>query len=326
MGIVGQATATFIGTAACGWMAVFPAAAQAPYPSAPIRLIVPNPPGGLPDVLARIVSDKLRERLGQPIVIENRPGANAGIGAAAVTASKPDGYTFLVSDSAVINVSPLLNNELPFNPKELMPVTLIGRAPLYLGAHSAFTASTLKDVIEQAKANPGKINYGSIGVGSFHHLTMEAIQAEFGIKLNHIPYKGSGESVTALRAGQIQLVFASYAGILPAVKSQQARLIVSNGLQRSKQAPDIPAIAETIPGFDLTVSQSLYARTGTPVALAERIAVAMAQVTSDPEIVERFSVLGVEAASAGPAELERILKGEGERVLKVVKAADLKPN
>jgi tripartite-type tricarboxylate transporter receptor subunit TctC len=315
----------FAALVAAGLAGAYPAAAQGLWPTQPVKFIVPNPPGGLPDVLSRIVADRLKERLGQTVIVENRPGANAGIGAAAVTASKPDGYTFLVSDSAVVNISHLLNAQLPFNPKDLVPMVLIARAPIFLGANTELPVKSFSELIEHAKANPGKINYGSIGVGSFHHLSMEAVQSGLGIKLNHIPYKGSGESVTALRAGQISLVFASFAGLSPAIKSNQARLLAVNSLKRSSQAPDVPAISETIPGFDLPVTQSLYARVGTPVAIAERIAKDMAEVVKEQAIVERFAAMGIEAAVAGPAEVQRVIKAEGESILKIVTAAGLKP-
>lgn len=306
--------------------AAVPAMAQGNWPNQPIKFIVPNPPGGLPDVLSRSISERLRERLGQPIIVENRPGANAGIGAAAVTASKPDGYTFIVSDNAIINISHHLNAQLPFDRKDLTPITLIAKAAIFLGSNTSLPVTSFKEFIEHVKANPGKVNYGSIGVGSFHHLSMEAIQVELGLKLNHIPYKGSGESVTALRAGHIQVVFASFAGLTPAVKSQQARLLAQTSAQRAKQAPEVPAIAETIAGFDLPVTQSLFARTGTPVDIANKMTAAMAEVVKLPDIVERFASMGIEPAVAGPVDLKKLLDAEAVRIEKIVKGAGLKPN
>ncbi len=302
------------------------ALAQAKYPTQTIKFIVPNPPGGLPDVLSRIVADKLRDKLGQPVIVENRPGANAGIGAAAVTASKPDGYTFLVSDSAVINISHHLNAQLPFDRKELQPVTMIARAPIFLAANTSLPVKTFKEMVDHAKANPGKINYGSIGIGSFHHLSMEAVQVEMAIKLNHIPYKGSGESVTALRAGHIMLVFASFAGLQPAIKTEQARLLAVNGATLAKQAPDVPTIGETIPGFDLAVTQSLYARRGTPAAVSQRMTAAMAEVVAMPDILARFGTMGIEPAVTGADALGKLLALEAVRIEKIVTAAGLKPN
>ncbi len=300
--------------------------AQGAYPNQPIRFVVPNPPGGLPDIMMRLLTEPLRERLGQPMIVENRPGASAGIGAAVVTASKPDGYTFLVSDSSIISTTPLLQSKLPHDPKDLMPVSLIARAHIFLAAHSKLPVNNLKELVDYVKANPDKLNYGSIGVGSFHHLSMEAMMSELGLKLSHIPYKGSGESVTALRGGHIDLVFASYAALIPAVKSQQAKLIASNGAQRSSQAPEVPVIADIIPGFDLSVTQSLYARAGTPADIVNKIAAEIAAVVKLPGVVEKFAVAGIDPVGGAPDVLAQILAREAISVGKIVKAAGLKPN
>lgn len=314
------------GTAASLVFAALPAAAQGSWPTQPIKFIVPNPPGGLPDILSRALADSLRARLGQPIIVENRPGANAGIGAAAVATSKPDGYTFLVSDSAIINISHHLNAQLPFNQKDLEPAVLIAKASIFLATNVNLPINTFKEMIDHVRANPGKISYGSIGVGSFHHLSMEAVQAEYKLQLNHIPYKGSGETLTALRAGTINLVFSAFAGLNPVVKSGHARLLASNGAARTKQAPDVPTIGETIPGYDLSVTQSLYARTGTPKEISERLTKVMAEVVKEPAIIERFNTLGIEASVDGSAGLKSYLAAEAGRIEKIVKAAGLKPN
>jgi tripartite-type tricarboxylate transporter receptor subunit TctC len=303
-----------------------PLSAQGKWPTQPIKLIIPNPPGGLPDILSRSIAEPLRNRLGQTIIVENRPGANAGIGAAATTSSKPDGYTFLVSDSAVYNISHHLNVQLPFDRKDLMPVFRIARSLLFITAGPSTKIRTLADLTEQAKANPGKVSYGSIGVGSFHHLTMEAVQAELGLKLNHIPYKGTGESVTALRAGQIDMIVAAYAGIAGAIKAQQAFLVAHNSSARTKIAPDVPSIGETIKGFDLSHNQILWARAGTPMEIANQMAAALTQVIKEPQVVERFETLGIEADVLGPTELKAYLDAEAVRIKKVIDAAGLKPN
>ena len=299
---------------------------QAAWPSQPIRLIVPNPPGGLPDILSRSITEPLRARLGQPVVVENRPGANAGIGAAATASSKPDGYTYLVSDSAIYNISHHLNSQLPFDRKDLMPVARIAKSLLYIASGPSVQIKTLQDLVQQAKANPGKISYGSIGVGSFHHLTMEAVQAELGLKLNHIPYKGTGESVTALRAGQIDMIVAAYAGLAGAVKSNQAHLIAHNSVGRTKTAPEVPAIADSIKGFDLSHNQGLYARAGTPIEIVTRMGAVLAEVVKDPQGVGRFDTLGIEPDIRGPAEFKPYLDKEALSIKKIVDAAGLKPN
>jgi tripartite-type tricarboxylate transporter receptor subunit TctC len=303
-----------------------PVAAQAKWPTQQIKFIIPNPPGGLPDILSRSIADPLRAKLGQPVIVENRPGANAGIGAAATTASKPDGYTYLVSDSAVYNISHHLNSQLPFARNDLMPVLRIARSLLFITAGPGTKIRTLQDLVKEAKANPGKVSYGSIGVGSFHHLTMEAVQAELGLKLNHIPYKGTGESVTALRAGQIDMIVAAFAGIAGAVKAQQAFLVAHNASGRTRIAPDVPSIGDTIKGFDLSHNQILWARAGTPIDIANKMAEAMREVLKEPQVVARFDTLGIEADVLGPIEMKAYLDAEAGRIKKVIDAAGLKPN
>ncbi len=303
-----------------------PVSAQTKWPTQQIKFIIPNPPGGLPDILSRSIADPLRARLGQMVIVENRPGANAGIGAAATTGSRPDGYTFLVSDSAVYNISHHLNSQLPFDRKDLMPVLRIARSLLFITAGPNTKIRTLQDLTQQAKANPGKVSYGSIGVGSFHHLTMEAVQAELGLKLNHIPYKGTGESVTALRAGQIDMIVAAYAGIAGAVKAQQAYLVAHNSAGRTKIAPDVPSIGDSIKGFDLSHNQILWARAGTPIDIANKMAEAMREVLKEPQVVARFDTLGIEADVLGQVEMQAYLDAEAGRIKKVIDAAGLKPN
>ncbi len=163
------------------------------YPSQPIRVIVPNPAGGLPDTLSRIVGKRLQERIGQPVVIENRPGANAGIGTAALTASAPDGYTFIMTDGAVLSISPLIYLKLPYNPKDMMPVSFVATAPIWLAANQKVPAANMKEFAAYAKSKGGQATYGTSGVGSFHHLSMEAVQSGLDVKLTQVPFKGSAE-------------------------------------------------------------------------------------------------------------------------------------
>ena len=295
------------------------------YPNQPIRIIVPNPAGGLPDTLSRIVGKRLQERIGQPVVIENRPGANAGIGTAALTASAPDGYTFIMTDGAVLSISPLIYQKLPYNPKEMMPVSFVATAPIWLAAHEKVPVKTMPEFVAHAKANPGKSNYGSSGVGSFHHLSMEAIQSSLNVQLTHVPFKGSADSVTALLGGHIDYVFSSYASLSAGVESNRIRLIASNGGQRAKLTPNLPTIAETIPGYNFAVNQGLFARTGTPREAVERIAREIAVIMKEPEVIAALDKIGAEPASGGTEDLARAMKDEQERVAKAVAAAGIKP-
>ena len=295
------------------------------YPNQPIRIIVPNPAGGLPDTLSRIVGKRLQERIGQPVVIENRPGANAGIGTAALTASAPDGYTFIMTDGAVLSISPLIYPKLPYNPKDMMPVSFVATAPIWLAAHEKVPVKTMAEFVAYAKANPGKSNYGSSGVGSFHHLSMEAVQSSLSVQLTHVPFKGSADSVTALLGGHIDYVFSSYSSLSAGVESNHIRLIASNGAQRAKLTPNLPTIAETIPGYNFAVNQGLFARTGTPREVVERIAREVAVIVKEPEIIAALDKIGAEPASGGTEDLARAMKDEQERVAKAVAAAGIKP-
>ena len=295
------------------------------YPTQPIRIIVPNPAGGLPDTLSRIVGKRLQERIGQPVVIENRPGANAGIGTAALTASAPDGYTFIMTDGAVLSISPLIYQKLPYNPKEMMPVSFVATAPIWLAAHEKVPVKTMPEFVAHAKANPGKSNYGSSGVGSFHHLSMEAIQSSLNVQLTHVPFKGSADSVTALLGGHIDYVFSSYASLSAGVESNRIRLIASNGGQRAKLTPNLPTIAETIPGYNFAVNQGLFARTGTPREIVQRIASEVAVIVKEPEVIAALDKIGAEPAIGGTDDLARAMKDEQERVAKAVAAAGIKP-
>ena len=295
------------------------------YPNQPIRIIVPNPAGGLPDTLSRIVGKRLQERMGQPVVIENRPGANAGIGTAALTASAPDGYTFIMTDGAVLSISPLIYQKLPYNPKDMMPVSFVAMAPIWLAANTKVPVTNMKEFAAYAKSKGGQATYGTSGVGSFHHLSMEAVQSGLGVKLTQVPFKGSADSVTALLGGHIDFVFSSYASLSAGVESKRAKLLVSNGAKRAKLTPNLPTIAETIPGYNFAVNQGLFARTGTPRQVVDRIAREVAVIMKEPEVIAALDKIGAEPASGGTEDLARAMKDEQERVAKAVAAAGMKP-
>ena len=306
-------------------LSVSPAAAQA-YPDKPIRLVVPYSPGGLPDTIARVVGQALQERVGQTVVVENRPGSNGNVAAGAIANSPADGYTFMMTDGSMLSINPLLYKDLTYNrDKDFQPVAMVARAPLFLAVHPKVPVSTLKEFIAHAKANPGKLNYGSSGIGSSHHLTMEAMKAALGIDLTHIPYKGSGQSVPALIGGQVEVLVSAYPSLAQFLKDNRVKLIATNASQRSPQAPDVPAIADVIPGFDFAVLVGVFARTGTPPAAIEKIASELNTVLKQPDVLQRFTASGIEAAWGGPQDYARAIKGENERVEKAVKAAGIKP-
>lgn len=299
--------------------------AQAPYPNQGIKLIVPYAPGGLPDTVARIVAQRLQERLAQSVVVENRPGGNGSVAAAALMSSPADGYTLMVNDGSMFSVNPKLFTQLAYNPKDFQPVVLLARAPLFLAVHPKVPVATLKEFIDYVKARPGEINYGSSGVGSTHHLSMEAVKASLQLNMNHIPYRGTGQSVPALLGGHVEVLFSAYPSLSGAVEGGKVKLIATNGAQRSAQAPNVPPLADLIPGFDFSVMIGFFGRAGMPAAVMQKITSEAMAVVNEPDTVKRFAAAGIEPAGAGPDAFGRALNSEIERVAKVVESAGIKP-
>ena len=302
-----------------------PAMAQAAYPNHPIRFVVPYSAGGLPDTVARIYAQKLGDRLGQAVVVDNRPGANGVVAAQAIATAPHDGYTFLVTDGSMFSINPTLYKNLGYDYKrDLVPVSLAARAPLYLAVNPKVPANTLQEFIALAKAKPGTLNYGSSGVGSTHHLTMEALKAALGLQMTHVPFKGSGQSVPALIGGQVDVLFSALPSLSGFVKSGQVKLLATNAAQRSAQAPNVPAIAEIIPGFDFAPIVGVLAAVDTPAAAIERISSEMAQISKNPEVVQTLNNAGIDPIGAGPAEYNKAVLGENERLAKAIAAAGIK--
>lgn len=301
------------------------AQAQAPYPNKTIRLVVPNPAGGLPDTVARLFAQRLGERLGQPVVVDNKPGANGVVAAQALATAPADGYTYLVTDGSMFSINPAIYKNLNYDyQRDFMPVSLAARAPLYLAVHPKVGVSTLQELIALAKARPGALTYGSSGVGSTHHLTMEAMKSALGIDLRHIPYKGSSQSVPALIGGQVDVAFSALPSLSGFVKNGQVRLLGNNAAQRSSQEPGVPAIAETIPGFDFAPTIGVFAARGTPASVIERFSAEMANVARLPELVQSLNSAGIVAVGAGPAEFDQAIQGEIARLAQAISAAGLK--
>ena len=302
------------------------AQAQAAYPSKPIKFIVPYSAGGLPDTVARIFAQRLTERLGQSVVVDNKPGAN-GVVAAQVLASSPaDGYTFLVTDGSMFSINPAIYKNLSYEYKrDFMPVSLAARAPLYLAVHPKTGVNSLQEFITLAKAKPGSLNYGSSGIGSTHHLTMEAMKSALGIDVQHVPFKGSSQSVPALIGGQVDVAFSALPSLSGFVKDNRVKLLATNAAARSSTEPNVPAIAEVIPGFDFAVIVGVLAPTGTPAAAIERISAEIAKVAKTPEVVQVLAKAGVDAVGGSAAEYGKAILDENERLAKAIKGAGIKP-
>lgn len=305
-------------------LAELPARAQAPYPSQPIKLLVPYAPGGLPDTVARIVGARLQERLGQSIVVENRPGAAGSVAVTTLMGAPADGYTFLVTDGSTVTINPLLFKQHSYAAKDLVPVALLARAPLFLAAHENLPVNTLKEFIDYVKARPGEINYGSSGVGSAHHLSMEAMKAALQLNLTHVPYRGTGQSVPALLGGHVSVLFSAYPSLSAAIQNKTIKLLATNGAKRSPEAPDVPPLSDVIPGYDLATMIGVFARVGTPPALVQKFASEAIAVVTLPETLQRFSAAGIEPAGESSAGFAKALAAEAAHVAKVIEAADIK--
>jgi len=301
-------------------------AAQGAYPSRPIKFVVPYAAGGLPDTVARIYAQRLGDKLGQAVVVDNRPGANGVVAAQALATAPKDGYTFLVTDGSMFSINPAIYKNLGYDYKrDFMPVSLAARAPLYLAVHPKVPANTLQEFIALAKAKPGTLNYGSSGIGSTHHLTMEALKAALGLQLTHVPFKGTGQSVPALIGGQVDVLFSALPSLVGFVKGGQVKLLATNSAQRSAQEPNVPAIAEIIPGFDFAPIVGVLAATGTPAGAIERISAEMAQIARMPDVVATLNNAGIEPIGSSPADYGKAILGENERLSKAIAASGIKP-
>ena len=314
--------------AGAGSLGLLPLAAlaQAAYPNKPIKFVVPYSPGGFPDTVARIFAQRLTDKLGQSVVVDNKPGAN-GVVAAQVLASSPkDGYTFLVTDGSMFSINPAIYKNLGYDFKrDFMPVALAARAPLYMAVHPKVAANTLQEFIALAKSKPGSLNYGSSGIGSTHHLTMEAMKAALGLDITHVPFKGTGQSVPALIGGQVDVLFSALPSLSGFVKSGQVKLLATNAAKRTAQEPNLPALAELIPGFDFAPIVGVLAATGTPANAIERISAEIAAIAKTPDVVMLLSNAGIDAIGSGPADYGRAILGENERLAKAVLSANIKP-
>lgn len=295
------------------------------FPSKPLRLVVPYSPGGLPDTVARVLARYLPDALGQPVVVENKPGAGGAVAASTLAAAPADGYTLMVTDGSMLALMQLLSSKPQRDVSEFAPVSLVGKAPLFLAINPKVKADTLDELIALAKAHPGTLNYGSSGLGSIHHLTAESMNASLGLVVTHVPFRGSANSVPAMIGGQVDMVFSSPPSLMGFVQSGQAKLIAINALTRSPLAPQVPTLAERIPGFDFAFNVAVLARKGTPADAIARVSAEIATLVKRADVMEQFRVAGVDAVGGSPDELARALKSEAVRVTQAAQRANLKP-
>ena len=311
---------------ALGTLASHAALAQA-YPAKPIRLVVPFPPGGSTDIVARIVAQKLSDRLGQQVVVENRGGAGGTIGAEAVAKAPPDGYTLVVGTTSTHAVAPSVYGKIGYDPvKDFAPISLIAVTPYLLVVNPSVNVKSLQEFVGYVKARPGKLNYASAGTGSTTHLAMEMLKSAAGLYIVHIPYNGNGPAGTAVIAGQVEILFGSLPAVLPHAKSGRVRPLAVGTPKRSPSLPDVPTVAESgFPGFDASLWLAIMAPAGTPAPIVDRLQKEIHAVIASPDTADALNKAGAEPITSTPAELAAMVKDGVEKYGKVVKQAGVKP-
>lgn len=290
------------------------------YPAKPIKIVVPFPAGGTSDVLARILGVKLAEAWGQPVVVDNRPGANGNLGADAVAKSAPDGYTFVLMDVGNLVISPSLY-KLPFNVQnDFAPVAMVGYSPHLLVVSSKIPANTTAELISYAKSQKGKLNFAAAaGMGSAPHLAGVVFAQRSGIEWGYVPYKGGAQAITDLIGGQVDATFNGMVATYPHVKSGKLKLIAISSSKRNAQLPNVPTVGETLPGFLTGSWQGLLAPAGTPTAILDKVHAEVLRITSIPEVRERLTNLGAEPSGMTSAEFAAWMKAEIPAMAKVVR-------
>src|SRR5256714_9747406 len=296
------------------------------WPSRPIRWVVPYTGGGITDVVTRVVTQKMQASLGQPIVVDNRPGANSILGSDIVAKAAPDGYTMLTVIAGYAANVTLYQGKLPFDPrKDLTPVSLAGVAPLILTANPNFPAKDVREVIAYARANPGKVNFGSSGIGAAAHLTTELLKQTAGIDMVHIPYKGTAPALTALMANDIQILVDVPSTLMPHVRGGKIKALAMFSAKRIAGAPEVPTMAEAGgPPLESSTRVLFMAPGGTPREIINRPAQGTAKAIPETDIKERFNQIGIEPVGNAPAEATKFLDAEIAKWAKVINTAGVK--
>jgi len=313
---------------ACAALALAPAApvAAQPFPSKPVKLVIPFPPGGSLDNVGRLIAQKLSEAWGQQVVIENKPGAGGNIGADLVAKSPADGYTVVMGALSTHAVNPSLYPTMPYDAvRDFAPISLVAITPNVLIVNAAMPVTTVKDLVAYAKAHPGKTNFGSGSNGSAGHLAGELFKIETGTDVAHIPYKGGAPALQALLAGDTQFMFDNLANAMAQVKGGKVRAIAVTTRERSKLAPELPTMAEAgLPGFDISTWFGLLAPAGTPPEVIARWNTDVVKVLNAPDVREKMLAQGAEPAPTTPAEFAAFIARERDKYARIVKASGAK--
>jgi tripartite-type tricarboxylate transporter receptor subunit TctC len=301
-------------------LAAVPAQAQ-PFPSRPVRMIVPLAAGGPVDIVARIVATRLTEQLGQQVIVDNRPGAGGSVGGELVARAQPDGHTVLLAANGTLAISPNLL-KLPFDvERDLAAVTLVGTSPQILIVHPSLPAHSVKALIALARSRPGAINYASSGQGATSHLASELFRATAGIDIIHVPYKGAGPALTELVGGSTQMMITGISSTLPYLKSGRLRALGVTSEKRVAALPDVPAIAESLPGYEVTTWYGLMTTAGTPSSALTRLHQETVRAAASPEVRNKLTGVGVEAETSSPEKFSAMIRAETLKWGKIIKAA-----
>lgn len=304
------------------------ALAQTPdWPTRPVTLIVPYPPGASTDFIARLIRDPLAEKLGQTIVVENRPGAGGTTGAAQVAHSAPDGYTLLVTVNAPVTMNSFMQKNFPYDPmKAFTPVIKVADVVMTLAVNAKLPVTTVQELIDYAKKHPDqKMSFGSAGIGSAHHIAGELLKQKTGLNMVHVPYRGGGPAIQDLVAGHIPISFGTTPAVLPQVQGGTIRVLGLAEEKRSPDLPGVPTIAETVPGVVTYTWVGVFAPAGTPKPIVDRINGIIAEAIKTPESAAKLKTQGATAAGGSPADLEKSMKAEYAHWTKVIPSIGLKP-
>ena len=316
----------FVAMTLVALLSMLPAARaqEARFPSRAVTIVVPFPPGGSADALPRIVAERLRERWGQPVIIENRPGAAGSTGSGSVFRSAPDGYTLLATPAGPLAINGLVQKALPYEPAAFMPVALLALSPTVLTARLSFPAATAAEFIAYAKANPGKLNYASQGPGSTSHLTGVMFTQQTGASMVHVPYRGTGPALADILAGNVDLFFDNLGSSLPLHRGGKAKILAVATAERSKLLPEVPTLQEAgLRDFQSSTWFAVVAPPQTPAIIAEQINKAMNDVLAMPDIQAQFENLGVQPRAVTPQELAAFVAGEARRWADVARDAKI---
>jgi len=298
----------------------------AEYPVRPITMIVPFTPGGGTDIMARLVADKLGRGLGQPVVVENKAGAGGTIGTELAARSEPNGYTLMMGSVSTISINPSLYKKLNINPiKDLAPIGLFASTPSVIAVPNNLPVNTLQELIAYAKANPGKVNFGSAGSGTSHHLAGELFKQQAGVDAQHVPYKGSAPALLGLMRGDVQFLIANMPSLKPAIDGKQIKPLALTSLERSAQFPDYKTANESgLPGFEVIVWYGIFAPAGTPEAIINRLNGELRKITAMPDVRKKLTEEGADAINSSPREFAQRIQKDYETWKKVVDSSGAK--